>query len=110
MHSGAQAQGGLTVTLNPPSREPCDAPAVFALFRLNDSSGVSGPGRVLDGVLFHTGQVVVCWRSDIRPDNPLHSSIGVYPSFEAFRQIHIDPHPDNRTQIVWGPHWQPACW
>lgn len=95
--------------LNPPPQEPCDAPTAFALFRLHDSSGVSGPGRVLDGVIFHTGQVVVCWRSDVRPVTPLHSSLGVFPSWEAFRQIHIDPHPENQTQVVFGPTWQPDC-
>ncbi len=37
-------------------------PRLFTLFRHVDESGISGTGRVLDGVIFHTGQVVVCWR------------------------------------------------
>ncbi|MBO6571226.1 MAG: hypothetical protein JJ958_02170 [Balneola sp.] len=75
-------------------------PRLFSLIRKKDESGISGTGRVLDGVLFHNGQVVICWRSDVNIENG-SSSLGVYPTWEAFESIHINPHPDNRTEIKW---------
>jgi hypothetical protein len=76
-------------------------PKLFSLIRNADETGVSGIGRVLDGVIFHNGQVVTCWRTDIKKDGPGFSSLGVYPSWEAFKSIHIDPHPENRTEIIY---------
>jgi hypothetical protein len=67
-------------------------PRVFTLVRPQDETGISGTGRVLDGVIFHTGQVVICWRSD-------HSSLTIFDSYEAFKAIHIDPHPSNHSQV-----------
>ncbi|TAK28167.1 MAG: hypothetical protein EPO21_23030 [Chloroflexota bacterium] len=75
-------------------------PRLFTVFRNFDASGVSGPGRVMDGVVFHTGQVVVCWRSDINPAGGGYSSICIYPSWDAFKHVHVDPHPENQTEIV----------
>lgn len=108
------------------------SPRVFYMTRGSDESNVSGVGRVLDGVEFHNGQVVICWRTDLQDDcakcgypqsdhhygsdpdyphdglsdhgfEPRHgySSLGVYPSFAAFKAIHIDSHPTNVTQVVW---------
>jgi hypothetical protein len=76
-----------------------DEPRLFTLIRRADESGVSGTGRLLDGVIFHTGQVVVCWRSDLRPDTPGYSSLAIYPSWEAFLHVHVHPHPPDATQI-----------
>jgi len=75
-----------------------DEPKLFTLIRNKDESGVSGTGRVLDGVLWHTGQVTICWRTDKRHG---HSSLGIYPNWEAFQYIHIDSHPENDTEIIW---------
>lgn len=66
----------------------------FRMVRHGDESGVSGIGHVLDGIEFKNGQVVVSWLSS-------YSSIGVYPSFEEFKKIHIDSHPTNETEIIW---------
>ncbi len=77
-------------------------PTLFTVIRQHDASGVSGTGRVLDGVIFHTGQVVVCWRADVRDDGRGYSSLGVYPSWRAFKHVHIDSHPENRTQVIFG--------
>ncbi len=74
-------------------------PRRFTLIRNFDQSGISGTGRVLDGVIFHNGQVVICWRSDINEDKPGFSSLGIYPSWEAFKSVHIDPHPANKSEI-----------
>lgn len=76
-------------------------PRTFTMVRTADESGVSGAGRVLDGVLFHTGQVVVCWRTDIEAAAHGYSSLGIYPSWKAFEFIHIESHPANEAQIIW---------
>lgn len=75
-------------------------PKLFSVFRKSDESGVSGTGRILDGVLFHNGQTVVCWRTDIDASKHGHSSLGIYPTFEAFKFIHIDSHPTNGTEVI----------
>lgn len=75
-------------------------PKLFTVVRHFDATGVSGTGRIIDGVIFHNEQVVVCWRSDINDSKLEHSSIGIYPSWEAFKQIHIDPHPENQTEVI----------
>ena len=67
---------------------------IFTLIRHNDQSGVSGTGRVLDGVVFPNGKVVVYWRAKF-------NTIAVYESFEAFKFIHVDSHPTNNTEITW---------
>jgi hypothetical protein len=74
-------------------------PKPFTLIRLSDETGVSGTGRVLDGVIFHTGQVVVCWRSDLKQEENGFSSLGIYPSWEAFLRIHVEPHPKEASEI-----------
>lgn len=75
----------------------------FTVFRNADESGVSGTGRILDGVIFHNGKVVICWRTDIDGSKHGDSSIGIYESFGAFRRIHIDSHPQNLTEIHYNP-------
>jgi hypothetical protein len=77
-------------------------PRLFTLIRHVDESGISGTGRVLDGVIFHTGQVVVCWRTDMNADKPGYSSIAVYPSWEAFLAVHVQPHASNAIEIRFG--------
>lgn len=77
-------------------------PKLFTLIRHVDESGISGTGRVLDGVIFHTGQVVVCWRSDIHMEKPGYSSLAIYPSWEAFLHIHVHPHPPSTTEVRFG--------
>jgi hypothetical protein len=74
-------------------------PRLFTLERKADETGVSGTGRVLDGVIFHTGQVVICWRSDVNPEKPGFSSLAIYPSWEAFLHVHVEPHPPEATEI-----------
>jgi hypothetical protein len=74
-------------------------PRLFTLERRSDETGVSGTGRVLDGVIFHTGQVVICWRSDVNPEKPGFSSLAIYSSWEAFLHVHVEPHPAEATKI-----------
>lgn len=79
-----------------------DTPKLFTLIRHADESGISGVGRVLDGVIFHTGQVVVCWRADINAPEPGYSSLAIYPSWDAFLHVHVHPHPAEQTEIRFG--------
>ena len=67
----------------------------FVMRRAFDVSGVSGTGIVLEGVLFSTGVVVVHWLTP-----PPRGSISVFDSFDQFLGIHVEPHPDNRTVLV----------
>lgn len=74
-------------------------PRIFTLLRHVDETGVSGTGRVLDGVVFHTGQVVICWRTDIKLEQPGFSSLAIYPSWQAFVHVHVNPHPAGSAQV-----------
>ena len=74
-------------------------PRLFAMDRRIDETGVSGTGRVLDGVVFHTGQVVICWRTDDKEDEPGFSSLAIYPSWEAFLHVHVSPHAPGSAEI-----------
>jgi hypothetical protein len=67
----------------------------FYMVRNADETGVSGTGRVLDGVVFPSGSVSCCWRSDT-------PSINTYRSWVEFKHLHIDSHPTNGTEIRWG--------
>lgn len=74
-------------------------PRTFTLIRRVDESGVSGTGRVLDGVVFHTGQVVICWRTDLDGDEKGFSSLAIYPSWDAFLHVHVVPHTAGSAEI-----------
>ena len=67
----------------------------FVMRRQFDASGVSGIGLVLEGVQFSTGVVVVHWLTP-----PPRGSISVFDSLEQFLSIHVRPHPDNQTVLV----------
>ncbi len=78
-------------------------PRLFTLVRKIDPSGISGTGRVLDGVIFHTGQVVTCWRTDLKKKEKgveAYSTLGVYPSYEAFFHVHVKPHPEGSNEVI----------
>jgi hypothetical protein len=77
----------------------------FVMHRTHDVSGVSGTGLVLEGVLFSTGVVVVHWLTP-----PPRGSISVFDSLDQFLAIHVQPHPDNQSMIVFedGEQLQPA--
>ena len=67
----------------------------FKLTRKYDASGVSGVGTVLEGVEFSDGSVVISWLTK-------YKSLGIYPSYSEFKAVHIDSHPDNDSEIIWG--------
>lgn len=76
-------------------------PRMFYIIRYGDESGVSGVGRVLDGILWANGWCSIMWRTDLDPMKRGMSSITFFDSFNAFMDIHINSHPDNNTEVVW---------
>lgn len=56
-------------------------PRLFYLLREQDISGISGTGRVADGVLWPDGSCAVRWRSST-------SSVSVWTSFQDMVTIH----------------------
>lgn len=67
----------------------------FTMRRVFDASRVSGTGIVLEGVLFSTGVVVIHWLTP-----PPRGSISMFESLDQFLTIHVLPHPENGTEIV----------
>lgn len=64
----------------------------FEMSRGNDSSGVSGTGKVVEGVIFDNGQVVIRWVTE-------SGCIAVWNSFREFLNVHVLSHPGNDTII-----------
>lgn len=62
----------------------------FHFMRLEDESGVSGCGKVAQGVVFSNGKVVVEWLT-------AHSSIGFYDCLDDVESIHGH---SGKTKIV----------
>lgn len=54
----------------------------FVIDRRRDPTGVSGTGTVAQGMVFHTGQVVVCWFGE-------HATVTVHPSIDSVRAVHL---------------------
>ena len=63
----------------------------FVLERDYDVSGVSGTGRVAEGVVFTNGRAVMTWLTE-------YSSIAIYNSIEELVQIHSH---GGATRVVW---------
>ena len=71
-----------------------DLPRRFILQRIADATGVSGTGRVMDGVVFGDGKVVTRWRTEA-------ASCGVYDDIADFAKIHMIGHGEGSNKIVW---------
>jgi hypothetical protein len=63
----------------------------FHFERIEDVSGTSGCGKVAEGCVFPTGEVVVYWCGT-------HSSINVYRSLSDVEWIHSH---QGKTKIIW---------
>ena len=71
-------------------------PQPFLMVRNKDETGNSGTGVVMEGCVFSDGWVAYMWRSG-------RKTRVWAESFEAFRELHIDAHPENETEIIWTP-------
>jgi hypothetical protein len=63
----------------------------FYLNRIEDESGVSGTGRVAEGVQFSNGKCAISWLTNF-------TSVAVYDSIYDVIAIHGH---QGKTQIVW---------
>lgn len=63
----------------------------FHFLRTEDASGVSGCGRVAEGVIFSNGKVALEWLSN-------HSSTNLYDSINDVEYIHGH---EGRTKIIY---------
>lgn len=63
----------------------------FHLDRTQDATGVSGTGRIAEGVQFHDGQCALKWLTSV-------NSVAIYPDIYAVNTIHGH---DGQTHIVW---------
>lgn len=71
----------------------------FVLNRKVDTSGLSGTGIVVDGILFPDGQVVLSWRGRVH-------SLEVFPNIEMLMDIHGH---NGATVIEWIDPPEPEC-
>lgn len=78
---------------DPPAvRDDLGEPRLFSMIRNADESGVSGTGRVLDGVLWPDGTVGCRWRT-------VTASDGHFDSWTDFHRIHVCAHPTNESEL-----------
>ena len=71
---------------------------LFYLHRVEDDSGISGTGRIAQGVIFDNGKVALTWLSDT-------PSTGVYDSIGDVRTIHGH---EGKTEVVLEQDWKRA--
>src|SRR5436190_7838384 len=57
----------------------------FYVLRLTDPTGVSGTGRIVEGVIFPDGKVVLKWRLPT-------SSLVLFDSFTEFQEVYLHKH------------------
>lgn len=70
-----------------------DKPRLFEMWRVADESGVSGTGKVGEGVEWSDGTCSFRWLTAVARSQVF------YNSFADFKAIHIDPHPSNETEL-----------
>jgi hypothetical protein len=71
----------------------------FHLYRHEDESGVSGTGRVAQGVVFDDGECVMRWLGE-------HPTTTIYPNIGEVRAIHGHA---GKTEVVLDPDFRAAC-
>jgi len=65
----------------------------FYLFRKEDVHGMSGTGRVADGVEFDNGWVALTWKGEV-------ASLTTFHSISAVQKLHTH-NGQHDTQIIW---------
>ena len=53
----------------------------FWLNRLEDESGVSGTGKVAEGIIFSNGKVAMSWLTE-------YTSVAIYDDLQTLQRIH----------------------
>jgi len=80
-----------SVTMTNSEEEPMRR---FHFNRVEDASGISGTGRVAEGVLFDNGLVALTW-------NSVHKCVNVYTSLAEMMAVHGH---EGKTVMVWIDH------
>ncbi len=70
----------------------------FYLVRNEDDSGISGTGRVAQGIVFDNGKVALTWLSE-------HPSVTIYDNLGEVRAIHGHA---GKTEVEMEPEWKRA--
>jgi hypothetical protein len=68
----------------------------FEMTRIEDETGVSGRGKVVEGIVFSDGVCVTRWVTEASTGR----STNVWDSYGAFVSVHITPHPTNKTLVT----------
>jgi hypothetical protein len=76
-------------------------PRLFQMIRNVDGKGISGTGRVIDGVVFSDGTVVIQWQGDKR-------SLGIYDGMNHFLSIHVKPQYEGENEFRWHDGYKPS--
>lgn len=69
---------------------------LFYLHRVEDDSGISGTGRIAQGVIFDNGKVSLTWLSE-------HPSVAMYDNIGDVRVIHGH---EGTTEVVMEQDWK----
>jgi hypothetical protein len=69
---------------------------IFFLNRVEDESGISGTGRIAQGVIFDNGKVALTWLSE-------HPSVTIYDNIGEVRAVHGH---EGKTDIEMEPDWK----
>lgn len=69
---------------------------LFYLQRTEDESGISGTGRIAQGVIFDNGKVALTWLSE-------HPSVAMYDNIGDVRVIHGH---EGKTEVVMEQDWK----
>jgi len=78
----------------PPKRAPRGIRS-FTVCRQHDQTGVSGEGVIIEGVVLASGHCIIHW---LFP--PPRGGIAIFDSLEDFLEVHVKPHPQNKTIIT----------
>lgn len=75
-------------------------PRLFKLIRHKDAKGISGVGKVIDGVMFKDGKIVVQWQTR-------YPSLGIFNNMEDFVQVHAKP-IFRENEFIWIDGYEPS--
>lgn len=76
-------------------------PRIFQMIRLVDGKDISGTGKVIDGVMFSDGTVVIQWQGG-------KSSLGIYRDLNHFLSIHVKPKYEGENEFRWFDGYKPS--
>jgi hypothetical protein len=76
-------------------------PRIFQMIRHVDGKSISGVGKVIDGVVFSDGTVVIQWQGEKK-------SLGIYKDLNHFLAIHVKPKYEGENEFRWMEGYKPS--